>query len=163
MSGTSCFTASLAALLIALVAGPAAAEDCEPDGSYAVRVRYALATDGLPPAGIVVAVRYPTGKLSIPGRGPEAGKAAVRGLPQHAAAASDDRDGEFRQVVALPGDLPEKQLFEVGFARCAGAAPPEPAELSCEVIEASDSKTNQIGHVRCVVEPSSGGASSPRT
>jgi len=153
---------SLAALLTALAAGAAASEDCHPEGSYAVRVQYTLATDGLPPAGIVLAVRYPIDKLSIPGRGPEAGKMAVRGLPEHAAAASDDRDGELRQVVALPGDLPEN-LFEIRFARCADAAPPEPAELSCEVIEASDSKTNQIGHVRCVVEPSSGDPSSPRT
>jgi hypothetical protein len=108
---------------------------------------------GVEVAGVVLALSYPTDTVVIPGRGAEAGRAAVSGLPAGAAAASDDREGELRQVVATADALPPGTLFEVTFRRCEGAKVATESDFSCRVIDASDAKTTKVTDARCRAEP----------
>jgi hypothetical protein len=111
--------------------------------------------DGVGVAGCVIAVTYAQDKLVIPGRGTAAGRAAVDRTPEGAVTASDDRDGELRQVVGKANALPPGPLFEVTFRRCEGAGAPGAADVSCRVIDASDPMSTKVGGVRCTISTSS--------
>jgi hypothetical protein len=145
-------TAIASVLVAALgVVPPRADSECVPSGET-MRVRVTLEPPvGIEVAGVVVAVSYPTATLVIPGTGVEAGRAAVSATPAGASTASEDRDGELRQVVGQATPLPPGPLFEVTFRRCEGAAPAVAGDLLCRVVDASDAKTNAIEGVRCRV------------
>jgi hypothetical protein len=134
-----------------LVAGRAVAE-CTPTAVTArVRVRVEP-PEGIEVAGVVTVLTYPADKLTIAGRGPDAGRKAVSALPAGAATASDDLDGELRQVVAQPTPLWAGPLFEVTFHRCEGGGVPVPSDLLCRVIDASDPKSTKVTGTRCAAE-----------
>ena len=119
------------ALVVAATLPPAqASAECRTDGSYVLGIRYEVDVNGLPPAGMMVSVKYPTGKVVIPGAGAEAAKKAVRKLPENSTSASEDKDGELKVVVALPTDLPKEQLFEISFERCEGSDAPAIEDFS---------------------------------
>jgi hypothetical protein len=139
------------ALFLTAVAPAGAHAECVP-GTASARVQVRIQPPaGVEVAGCVVVVTYPQDKLVIPGRGPEAGRAAVGGTPVGAVTASDDRDGELRQVVGKANALPGGALFDVTFRRCDGAGLPDAGDVSCRVIDASDSKSTKVDGVRCTV------------
>lgn len=143
-------------VVVALWSAPAwAGAECVPSGET-MRVRITLAPPvGVDVAGVVVAVSYPTTKLVIPGTGVDAGRAAVGATPAGASTASEDRDGELRQVVGHAKPLALGPLFEVTFRRCEDAAPALASEVSCWVLDASDANTNKLDGIGCRVEASS--------
>ena len=106
---------------------------------------------GLQVAGLVVVVSYPADKLVIAGRGMEAGRAAVSGTPEGSVTASEDRDGELRQVVGKAKALASGAIFDVTFHQCEGAGAPAPGEVSCRVIDASDAMSTKVPDVGCSV------------
>ena len=129
--------------------------ECKP-AAESLRIRVTLEPPpGVQIAGVVIAVTYPTDKLVIEGQGKDAGLSAVTSTPSGAVVASDDRDGELRQVIASPKALAPGKLFDVTFKRCEGAAPAMPSELSCRVLDASDTKTTKVDGVRCSVAAAS--------
>jgi hypothetical protein len=143
-------------LLLALAASPVpAVAECRPsDATRRVRVAFEPPA-GLQVAGLVIAVSYPADKLVIVGRGADAGRAAVSGTPAGTVTASEDRDGELRQVVAQAKALPAGPLFEVTFHECDGAVALAPGEVSCRVLDASDPMSTKVPGVRCTVSTSS--------
>lgn len=143
--------AVVAAIVVAGLASPGRAGECvTSEGTLRVRVELEP-PDGIDVAGVVVAVSYPTDKLAIVGSGADAGRAAVSGTPPGASTASEDRDGELRQVVAQATPLAKGPLFDVSLRRCEKAPPAMAGDLSCRVIDASDAKTNAVEGVRCRV------------
>lgn len=142
--------------MVAAIAWQAVAwAECTPVAETS-RIRVTLEPPaGVQIAGVVIAVSYPADKLVIEGQGKDAGLSAVTGTPSGAVVASDDRDGELRQVIAQPKALEPGNLFEVTFHRCDGAAPAMPNELSCRVLDASDTMTTKIDGVRCSVAAAS--------
>jgi hypothetical protein len=106
---------------------------------------------GIQVAGVVVAVSYPPDKLVIEGQGADGARAAVSATPVGTVTASEDRDGELRQVVAQAKALAAGPLFEVTFQRCEGAGTPAPGELSCRVIDASDPMSTKVSGARCSI------------
>jgi hypothetical protein len=139
-------------LVFALVLGPhPLLAECRPtDATQRVRVNVEPPA-GIQVAGVVVALRYPPDKLVIEGQGADAGREAVSATPSGTVTASDDRDGELRQVVAQAKALAAGPLFEVTFRRCEGAGTPAPGEVSCRVIDASDAMSTKVADVRCSV------------
>jgi hypothetical protein len=141
---------SVAVLLAALVI-TASALACEP-GASTTRVRVSLQPpEGIEVAAVVVSLGYPTEKLVIEGRGAQAGRSAVANTPPGAVTASDDLDGELRQVVAKPSPLAAGPIFDVTLKRCAGSADAAADELTCRVIDASDPMSTKISGARCLV------------
>jgi hypothetical protein len=137
-----------------LVPGPLRAE-CRPaEATQRVRVSFEPPT-GIHVAGLVVVVSYPADKLVIAGQGTEAGRAAVSGTPPGTVTASEDRDGELRQVIGQAKALANGPLFDVTFHRCDGAGAPAPSEVSCRVVDASDPMATKVQDVRCSVATAS--------
>lgn len=147
---------ALVSSLIVLLLTPVWARTECVAGKVTERVRVSIQPpEGIDVAGCVVAVTYAPDKLVIPGRGAEAGRAAVGRTPEGAVTASEDRDGELRQVVGKAGALPGGPIFEVTFQRCEGAGTPGAGDVSCRVIDASDPKSTKVDGVRCTVSTSS--------
>jgi hypothetical protein len=139
-------------LLLAIVAAPARVmAECRPsDATQRVRVSVE-APAGIQVAGLVIAVSYPPDKLVIEGQGAAAGRSAVSDTPEGTVTASEDRDGELRQVIAQAKALAAGPIFTVTFHRCDGASAPAPGEVSCRVIDASDPMSTKVPDVRCSV------------
>jgi len=143
---------SVPLLLVAFItATPALLLACEP-GSATTRVRVSLQPpEGIDVAAVVISLGYPTEKLVIEGQGPQAGRSVVANTPAGAVTASDDMDGELRQVVAKPSPLAAGPIFDVTLKRCAGSADAVANELTCRVIDASDPMSTKVSGARCLV------------
>jgi hypothetical protein len=141
-----------ALLLFAILVAPVhALAECRPsDATQRVRVSF-NPPEGIQVAGLVVVVNYPPDKLVIEGQGAAAGRSAVSDTPEGTVTASEDRDGELRQVIGQAKALAAGPIFEVTFHRCDGASAPAPGEVSCRVIDASDPKSTKVVDVRCSV------------
>lgn len=143
-------------LLLVTAAAPAAGgTECRPT-DVTERVQVSLAPPaGIRVAGVVVAVGYPQDKLVIAGQGVAAGRAAVTGTPAGTVTASEDRDGELRQVIGQAKALAAGPIFDVTFHRCEGAGAPAPGEVSCRVIDASDPMSTKVVGARCSIRAAS--------
>ena len=143
---------TLFVLLAAFVSvTPALVHACEA-GASTTRVRVSFQPpEGIEVAAVVVSLSYPTEKLVIEGHGVQAGRAAVANTPAGAVTASDDLDGELRQVVAKPSALKAGPIFDVTLKRCAGSADAVADELTCRVIDASDPMSTKVSGARCIV------------
>jgi hypothetical protein len=139
-------------LLLAIAAAPAhVMAECRPSAAtQRVRVSFE-APAGLQVAGLVIAVSYPPDKLVIEGQGAAAGRSAVSDTPEGTVTASEDRDGELRQVIAQAKALAIGPIFEVTFHRCDGASAPATGEVSCRVLDASDPMSTKVADVRCSI------------
>jgi hypothetical protein len=136
----------------AAFAADAVGADCEPDRATSRSVNVTLdPLEGIRIAGVVVSLRYPADKVTIPGRGPDVPSGTVTNTPAGAFAASFDAQGEFRQVIARAEELAPGRLFTVRFAGCREAEPAVAGDFACVVTDASDDKTTQVEGARCRV------------
>jgi cysteine-rich repeat protein len=103
-------------------------------------------------AGLTVFVDYPEGQVTIPGSGNQASVvASISSLPRGAFGSPNDFDWALLEAVASASPFPSNRLFVITFEDCQCATPPEPADFTCTVTDASDQNGNVLDGVTCAV------------
>jgi cysteine-rich repeat protein len=127
---------------------------CTPSGT-----RIEVEVDFQPPggvdlAGITVFVRYPDGRVGIPGSAnqPQVGNRIVF-QPDNVFVTPNDLDYALRAVMFEPslGTIAPPRLLTVEFDVCADADQPGSADFLCTVEDAADTGGQTVGGVTCSV------------
>lgn len=102
--------------------------------------------------GMTVFLRYPDGKVRIPGSGNSAQvQNRILNLPENGFSTPNDQDYGLTMVIFSPDSSPLAQgrLFTVQFDRCEGAGAVAPSDFTCLVPNAADTEARPVSGVTC--------------
>jgi hypothetical protein len=127
-------------------------EGCTPVTSSSRKVTVEL-TGGVPDiglAGVTVFLRYPEGKVVIPGSGAGVG-GSILGVPAGFLSQPNDLDYGLLEALVGSGDALPQSILTVNFQDCQGVDPPAASDFICVVKDAADTNFSTVAGVQCGV------------
>jgi hypothetical protein len=107
-------------------------------------------------AGTTLFVGYRSGVISLPGSGSAASvKERLKDLPAKAIVAVNDLDYGIRVVLSRSDGFAAGKVFTIEFDRCAGAAEPTAADVSC-IVEGCATVFGPASGCACTAVPDEG-------